>query len=557
MLTRSLIIRIAMVAIALFMVIPILLLVELEFIQTGFFRVVSDYPILSSLLYIPALLPFIASSGQMRRYNFTADIAHGDFSGGASVFSNHFHADLEGWVQKVTFTTVNDIDFTTPVVMVATVMTDFTDSVVVSSAVNPAIAITTPFKTTKDAATLVLEHRPHILMFGPGTDNEIQVGEITTMSYLKVGDELGIEVAMADIQVAPSAGNVILYVTVYFIVSTLKHGNSDTINKRSQYLVFVGTGAPGVDNIWTYLANVDQRLYAINMTIYNNAGFGDQDSVLIFHTGDAPATHWMDDASDGVAFPERDDFLVLSPTADVPWISTEGETNITAVSKFVKGPVFQRKSQPWNLRFHNSNPTVDNWFSIIAQLFPDYQNAVDFSVKFAFDETSDEETEHFKLPYDVYITQIETEVYGNMPAAADLIMNSFVDIIGIKRGNHFFEGSDEETGFLNTPGTTANVETIDHPGLLDRIIVYVGEADATASQVFQRSSLEMVNDYYEQGSHIVVSVTGATPSSEYEVHLKIEGIYPKKEGKNEVLSFYHRGDNLGRIVNGRLVTGLN
>jgi hypothetical protein len=483
----------------------------------------------------------IASSGQMLRAQYSGSFAHSDFASAAVALdsaTNKF--PVHGWLQKTIISTSEVTAFNAAITTVFTLKKS-SESDLGSGGTLKATDLAGALVNATSPEAHFLDYRPVVMYHGGFTENENRTRATTThMMWLEARQGFTLEIAAVDLNTAPSAGVLQVRVDFIFIIASMTHPGKGGNPSGGNSFLFLGVHAETDEELfYTYVSPVNLRLYSIEV-MTSSIGEG-----MVFYFGrhdpgvsSQVAAHTADDWATGryaMAMPDNE-ILIWRTDAGDP---SSGDPQQPAFLKhFVKGPLFLKKSEPWDVRF-DPDYSADSSVHLIAQVMPDYKNRFSMNVTFNVETGQETGVDRFRFPFDVYLETIESEVWWTDADAGTpaTVTHGYIDIHGIKSGN-FDTGSAARVGAIISTVGTSTTEGVESPSILDRIII------SSSNPADGRTSMEMVNDYFEQGSHIFITSNGLAEADSMLMNLQIEGHIPRKQGKKDTLAAYIEGDNI-------------
>lgn len=481
---------------------------EMPTLSTGLLGTLGIYGVLGA-----------TSSKQMYRVNYYDSVGHAGF-GATSQFlvAQEYRPTLDVFLQKSIVKFDEAVAFDNPILIAWDIYQEQESDTALDSSYGVDDYLD-GFGSADNASAFVRDTKIGLATFGWTTGESVQRHEQEHMLFLEKGAAINLAMYAKDWSAtAPTAGSIYYSITLVFIVINYYRSSRRPRNYHDPYLHIWGGKFDADTDQYTFIPNIDMRLYAIRMDLFGDIAAYDS---LVMHNKDAPDTYFQANTT-GITSELIDIETVVTLDPQASYVNAVG---IQRVTRFIKGPIHMNKSEPWTITL-NSEDSADLGYMITAQVMPGYKNKADFAVINTFPCSSSAEKRYFRIPYDLYITQIELEIVAEVAAATSV--DGYVDLMGIKRGNFTVTGASTGQGMILSE--TGATDEILSPAILDRVLVTFNHSAATDKRITTITSLEIVNDYYEAGSHIGLhtsSLNSLTDNTGLVITMKIEGFNPR------------------------------
>lgn len=459
------------------------------------------------------------SSKQMMRVSIEIDNDHTDFASSATnLLTQEYIPILDVYVQKVRTSVTTTIGFDNPVFIATEVTPDKVSDVVFDSSYDLGDLLD-EIRTGDTGVSMIRDTRASLFYIGDEDviSESVNVQETELMYPLMKGESVTLYVEAVDKSAAPTAGAFLIQMTLYLIVLSYNRSASKPKRNHEPFLYVFGSNTTNQTLKWTYLPPVDCRLYSIEIQMMGLIDNYDMFAFLNeeYDVGDLVNTSidTLSELADNRKIP-----LIYN---DPSWNTNMGDTTaggFQQIVRFLKGPVFLRKSDPVTVLSHNSGASNSVYFYMTAQMMPDYKNQVDFNVSFVQTASAASHRQYFRIPFDLYVSQIEVDVTWRDGTGTP---DGWIDIYGIKDGDFTF-GNANDHGMLKQTGLNSEIL---HPAILDRIYLVSPETSGT------KSSVSFPRDYYPAGSHIAIDMQylqEIDDASGLQVTLNIDAFNPRK-----------------------------
>jgi hypothetical protein len=391
--------------------------------------------------------------------------------------------------------------------------------------------VTTWMQGNHQTDMMYTDVRPYCFFYDldDSADKRVKNATIDVMRWVEKGESFKHRIAYGADGVL-TAGSIKVYAEYTHVIANFNDSSKANPQKTNTFMS-IAWNATSQDAI-SFNFNTGLRLIGTELYVTNLAA---NESIIIGKnlTGAIDLAVSPDSVNDIQSMPEDNQIIKIDGTMyDFP-LAARNES--TSMSYYHKYPLYYHKGESLTMLYYNESNDMN--LVMTSQVMFNYQDQHVLTHKDTFSLDSDDAEIFIRIPCDMFIETIETELIVTENTAG-IPLQGELYIYGMKHENWAVD---------STRGAHLNNQYFE--GLMQSNIIdtmmYVVQSDA---QVGQNSSYCSPQDYYPQGSIIWYKIDGAQVDS-MNIMTQIKGRNARKQSSRDALQFW-RNDTTVFSLNG-------